>query len=113
MTKEEYKNITKRIVITLVIATMTLGAVVVSIMIDSFESGRLYTMKGIVTEVDEETRQTIFVDESGERWGFYGIKNWTVGDTIKLTVNSKDTIEIYDDEVIGAEKVKSFKEGIN
>ena len=99
-------------VITFICAILMLLGVVTFIMYDSFESGRLYTMKGIVTEVNEDTRQTIFVDEDGERWGFYGIKNWTVGDTIKLTVNSNDTIEVYDDEVIGAEKVKSFKEGI-
>ena len=72
---------------------------------EAYEDGTLYTIKGVVTEVDKEARLTTFVDTEGECWRFKGVKNWNEGDEIILTMNNNFTPQILeDDKVVGARK---------
>lgn len=112
MTRENYRKANQTIVITFLIASIILTMFTASLIGEAYHSGQLYTLTGVVTEVDTELRLTTFTDTNGESWRFAGIKNWTVGDSIKVTVNSNNTKDFHDDKVIGANKIKSFKDGI-
>ena len=113
MTREEYNNIARHNLITFISAIVGLILFISILTISWFQSGELYTMRGIVTEVNTMDRLTTFTDENGESWRFKGVKGWTVGDMITVTVNSNNTEDFHDDKVIGANKIDNFKKGIN
>ena len=102
MTIEEYKKEAKKIKRVVITALLFFVGVTAWCIHDAFARGTLYTMRGTVVEVDEASRTTTFVDTEGEMWSFKGIKDWNVTDTIILTVNSRDTEDFHDDEIVGA-----------
>ena len=102
MTIEDYKKDARRISRIIIVALLFFTAVIAWCLHDAFARGTLYTMRGTIVEVDEASRTTTFVDTKGEMWSFKGVKNWNVTDSIVLTVNSKDTADFHDDEVVGA-----------
>lgn len=107
MTKADYQKANKIVLLTVVITLCFYALLFISIMHYSFASGQVYNKEGVVSEVNLTDRTTTFIDENGEMWAFKGVKNWTVGDKIVCTMNSKNTVSIYDDEIIGVNK-KSF-----
>lgn len=105
MTQREYREAIKRVVVTTVLAIIVLVGSTVAIVHNAYREGVLYTIKGTVIEVDQEARTTTFVDTEGEAWRFKGIKDWSVNNTIILTMNNNYTkYNKYDDKVIGARK---------
>ena len=105
MTQKEYKEATKRVVVTTVLAVVLLVGSTVAMIHNAYREGTLYTIRGTVIEVDQEERTTTFVDTEGEAWRFKGIKDWKVNDSIVLTMNNNFTkYNKYDDKVIGARK---------
>lgn len=104
MTQKEYKEATKRVVITTVLAIVMLVGSTGAMIHNAYVEGVLYTKSGTVIEIDQEARTTTFVDTEGEAWRFKGIKDWEVNDTIILTMNNNHTTQIEDDKVIGARK---------
>lgn len=103
MTQREYREATKRVVVTVVLAVVLLVGSTVVMIHNAYREGVLYTIKGTVIEVDQEARTTTFVDTEGECWQFKGIKDWEVNDSIILTMNNNFTkYNVYDDKVIGA-----------
>lgn len=103
MTQREYREDTKRVVVTLIACTLFLCSTVGVMIHNAYKEGLLYTKTGTVIEIDEEVRLTTFVDTEGECWRFKGIKDWDVNDTIILTMNNNHTPQtVYDDKVIGA-----------
>ena len=113
MTREEYNNIAKRNLITFISAIVGLVLFISILSISWFQSGELYTMRGIVTEVNTTNGLTTFTDENGESWKFKGVKGWIIGDAITVTINSNNTEDFHDDKVIDANKIDNFKKGIN
>lgn len=104
MTQKEYKEASRRIIVSLLIAIVMIVGSTALMVRDAYQRGRLYTLTGTVTEVDQEARLTTFVDTEGECWRFRGVKNWEVNDAIIVTVNSNDTEDFHDDEVVGARR---------
>lgn len=105
MTQREYREATKRVVVTLVLAVVMLVGSTTAMIHNAYKEGVLYTIKGTVIEVDQEERLTTFVDAEGEAWRFKGVKNWEVNDSIILTMNNNFTkYDKYDDKVVGARK---------
>lgn len=105
MTQREYREATKRVVVTTVLAITVLIGSTVAMIHNAYTEGVLYTIKGTVIEVDQEKRLTTFVDTEGEAWRFKGIKNWEVNDSIILTMNNNFTkYNKYDDKVVSARK---------
>lgn len=105
MTHREYREATKRVVVTTVLAIVVLVGSTIAMIHNAYREGVLYTIKGTVVEVDQEARTTTFVDTEGEAWRFKGIKDWKVNDSIILTMNNNYTkYNVYDDKVIGARK---------
>ncbi len=110
--EKNYRKENQKIIITFIIASIILTLFTASLIGETYHKGQLYTLTGVVTEVDTESRLTTFTDTNGESWRFVGVKNWTIGDSIRVTVNSNNTKDFHDDKVIGANKIKSFKDGI-
>lgn len=105
MTHKEYREATKRVVVTTVLAVTLLVSSTVAMIHNAYKEGVLYTIKGTVVEVDQEARTTTFVDTEGECWRFKGIKDWEVNDSIILTMNNNFTkYNKYDDKIVGARK---------
>lgn len=105
MTQREYREATKRVVVTTVLAIVMLVGSTTAMIHNAYREGVLYTIKGTVIEVDQEERLTTFVDTEGEAWRFKGVKNWKVNDSIILTMNNNYTkYNKYDDKVVGARK---------
>ena len=103
MTQKEYREATKRVVVTTMLAVIVLVGSTVAMIHNAYREGVLYTIKGTVIEVDQEARTTTFVDAKGEAWRFKGIKDWEANDLIILTMNNNYTkYNLYDDKVIGA-----------
>lgn len=103
MTQREYRETTKRVVVTTVLAITVLIGSTAAMIHNAYTEGTLYTIRGTVVEVDQEERTTTFVDTEGEAWRFKGIKDWEVNDSIILTMNNNFTkYNKYDDKVIGA-----------
>lgn len=105
MTQREYREATKRVVVTTVLAITVLVGSTIAIVHNAYREGVLYTIKGTVIEVDQKERLTTFVDTEGEAWRFKGIKDWKVNDAIILTMNNNYTkYNKLDDKVVGARK---------
>lgn len=70
---------------------------------------------GRVTEVigfDFDYDIVIVEDNMGFRWSFYGIEDWCIGDIAVLTLNTKGTELIFDDEIVSVRysgTVENFK----
>lgn len=105
MTRKEYKEATRRVVVTMVLAVMFIVGVTAMLTHDAYKRGILYTMEGTVVGINYEERTTTFIDTNGEEWRFKGIGDWSFADRIVLTVNNNFTpLNEYDDKVINARK---------
>ena len=59
-----------------------------------------YTKTAQIVEIDILNDTVTCVDSTGEAWEFYGVENWSKGDFVALTMDTKGTQDIYDDEII-------------
>lgn len=46
----------------------------------------------------------VFVNDGQDIWGFTGIENYHIHDTVTVKFNDKATNNIYDDEIVSVEK---------
>ena len=57
--------------------------------------------KGVTVEVlDRENDLVIASDLFGNLWGFKGCEDLEIGDVLALIMDSKGTLEIYDDAIV-------------
>lgn len=58
-----------------------------------------YTRKAVVLELDWAEDLVTCVDTEGNEWAFYGIEDLALCDLLELTMDTKGTEEIEDDEI--------------
>lgn len=61
---------------------------------------RLYPLNTVVQEINEETDTVTCADYSGNLWEFYGVEDWQKGDFATMIMDTCDTANIFDDEII-------------
>lgn len=81
-----------KIIITALMAT--------TYIIGTLNKGTEYPTCGEIVSVNYETDVAVFEDFNGFQWGFYGVEDWMVGDTIAVIMNDKGTPTIFDDEIV-------------
>ena len=64
------------------------------------DSSNIYSLTGLVTEIDEISDTVWVEDYNGNSWGFYGCEDWMVDDCCSLLMNSKGTADITDDVIV-------------
>ena len=62
----------------------------------------LYSKVGMITRLDAANNEVTFTDTRGMVWSFYGVEDWQEGDLLCAIFYDADTIDPYDDSVIGA-----------
>ena len=95
---EQYRQAKRTVIISMILCIFFWIFFVGFLNYDAYKTGRLYKLNGTITEVEGDT--ITFVDNNGEEWQFRGVKDWCEGDTIEVIVNSNNTPEIQDDEIV-------------
>ena len=67
-----------------------------------YAAANLYSKVGMITRLDAANDEVIFTDTRGMVWSFYGVEDWQEGDLLCAIFYDADTIDPYDDSVIGA-----------
>lgn len=62
-------------------------------------TGNYYALTSIVVEIDRSKDLVMVEDSTGNRWQFYGAKDWQEGDCASLLMWDNGTDTILDDEV--------------
>lgn len=83
----------KKLIITALLSASLLGA---------FDNSKEYPTCGKIVSVNYETDVAVFEDFNGFQWGFYGVEDWMVGDTIAVIMNDQGTPTIFDDVIVDA-----------
>jgi len=60
----------------------------------------IYGRSGVVTELDYQKDEVIWVDDVGFEWSFKEIDDWSVGDGVVVVNFDRYTESIYDDQTI-------------
>lgn len=63
-------------------------------------SQHVYGRSGVVTELDYQNDEVIWVDDVGFEWSFKEIDDWSVGDGVVVVNFDHYTESIYDDETV-------------
>ena len=71
------------------------------------EAPALYPNVGIVTEVDTES-DTVTWNDGRNKWTFYGVEDWMVGDGIAVIMSDEGTESVKDDRMIGNPRYINF-----
>ena len=66
-----------------------------------YAASNLYSKVGVVTQLDAARDEVTFTDTRGMVWSFYGVEDWQEGDLLCAIFYDADTIDPYDDSVIG------------
>ena len=67
-----------------------------------YADANLYSKVGMITRLDAAKDEVTFTDTRGMVWSFYGVEDWQEGDLLCAIFYDADTIDPYDDSVIGA-----------
>jgi hypothetical protein len=67
-----------------------------------YAASNLYSKVGMITRLDAAKDEVIFTDTRGMVWSFFGVEDWQEGDLLCAIFYDADTIDPYDDSVIGA-----------
>lgn len=59
-----------------------------------------YATTAVVTELDTENDTVICADYNGEIWRFYGVEDWQINDVATMTMDTRGTKDIHDDEIL-------------
>lgn len=60
---------------------------------------------GIISEIDSENDCVVAELGSGDIYAWYDEDSYEVGDVVIVYLDNFDTVEVFDDEVIGALKI--------
>ena len=63
-------------------------------------SQHVYSRSGVVTELDYQNDEVIWVDDAGYEWSFKEIDDWNLGDGVVVVNFDHYTESIHDDETI-------------
>ena len=55
-----------------------------------------------IVSINETADEITAEDSNGNLWGFTGIEDYALGDTVALIMNSKGTPNIKDDEIVSS-----------
>lgn len=58
-----------------------------------------YIISAKIVEVNECNNIVLCEDNDGNLWGFYGVGNWQINDSVNLLMDNNNTANIYDDVV--------------
>lgn len=67
-----------------------------------YAASNLYSKVGMITRLDAAKDEVTFTDTRGMVWSFFGVEDWQEGDLLCAIFYDADTIDPYDDSVIGA-----------
>ena len=90
----------KNIICLTLTALFILLAGVCAVNTDNNTTTDIYTKTAQIVEIDILNDTVTCVDSTGEAWEFYGAEDWQEGDFVALTMDTKGTKDIYDDEII-------------
>ena len=62
----------------------------------------LYPLSARIVSINETADEITAEDVNGNLWGFTGIEDYALGDTVALIMNSKGTRNIKDDEIVSS-----------
>lgn len=62
----------------------------------------LYPLSARIVSINETANEITAEDVNGNLWGFTGIEDYALGDTVALIMNSKGTRNIKDDEIVSS-----------
>lgn len=88
----------------IIIHTLVLIAVILCSCIEhqpaAVQKTKLYSKTTVVSEIDKEKDLVICEDCEGELWVFEGCEGWQEGDFASLLMDTCNTENIYDDEIV-------------
>lgn len=67
----------------------------------TMRNAEYYSLTACVVEIDREGDIVTAEDSTGNRWQFYGVEDWQIGDCASLLMWDNGTDLIFDDEVRG------------
>lgn len=59
-----------------------------------------YPTTGIVTEIDMAS-DAVYWSDGINRWCFYGVEDWMIGDGVSAIMSDEGTELVYDDRMVG------------
>lgn len=68
----------------------------------TMHNAEYYSLTACVVEIDREGDTVTVEDSTGNRWQFYGVEDWQIGDCASLLMWDNGTDLIFDDEVHSA-----------
>lgn len=68
----------------------------------TMHNAEYYSLTACVVEIDREGDTVTVEDGTGNRWQFYGVEDWQIGDCASLLMWDNGTDLIFDDEVHNA-----------
>lgn len=88
------------------------GAATISVMValaamstNNVASADLHYRHAIVSEIHSENNLVCAEVNTGTIYSWYGLGDYEEGDILMIVIDDKETIEVFDDEVIGVEKI--------
>lgn len=60
----------------------------------------IYPSCGIVTEIENDV--VIYTEFNGNRFGFYGVEDWVLGDIVATVMDDNGTPKVNDDVILFA-----------
>ena len=94
------KNI--KIIITAVILTCAL-IIGCAHAIPAYAENEINVFPAVIMACDITEDSVVAVDLNGNKWAFYGVEDWSIGDIALITTDTKNTETPTDDEIIDTE----------
>ena len=97
---------TKKTIIITTIAIIALIAGIATFVVNAHinnAADRLYPLNTVVQEINEETDTVTCADCNGNLWEFYGVGDWQEGDFATMIMDTCDTTNVFDDEIVKVE----------
>lgn len=87
------------ITITLILVAVIATAIITSAL-NATDDTELYSKTTVVAEVNTADNIVVCEDCEGELWVFEGCEGWQEGDFASLLMDTCNTEDIYDDEIV-------------
>lgn len=65
-------------------------------------SADIYPSCGVVTEIWEDEDIVVYTELNGNRFGFYGVEDWVLGDIVATVMDDNGTPKVNDDAILFA-----------
>ena len=96
------KKIMYNTMITVMLIVTIFGGTIIARLINNN-----YTREGVVVTTHASNEEVIIVDTTGNEWCFYGI-GYEEGDTVTMTMDSNNTDNIINDDIIKNVTVNTY-----